>query len=174
MPTDVSHAECASVPRGSAAARITWRETVGRFRQDVQRFSEVSGLTTTGRQILTVCYPGIVACLLYRLSHWCYGRGWKGSARIFWFWNIVLTGADISPLARIEGGLYIPHTVALVINGELGRNVTCLAQAGIGGGILEVDVGGGQGLPVIGDEVVIGARSSILGPVRVGSRAKIG
>ena len=36
------------------------------------------------------------------------------------------------------------------------------------------DIGAGDGLPMIGDDVVIGYGASVLGPVRVGDHAVVG
>jgi hypothetical protein len=44
----------------------------------------------------------------------------------------------------------------------------------IGGGMGRGDVGAGEGLPVIGDNVVIAVRAMIFGPIRIGSNVTIG
>ena len=36
------------------------------------------------------------------------------------------------------------------------------------------DVGAGEGLPVIGNNVIIGVRAMILGPIRIGNNVTIG
>jgi serine O-acetyltransferase len=69
----------------------------------------------------------------------------------------------------------MPHTIGVTIFGVLGERCTCYAQAAIGGGSgSETDIGAGPGLPVIGDGVLIGARSMIVGPVRIGSGSLVG
>ncbi len=45
---------------------------------------------------------------------------------------------------------------------------------GIGGGMGRGDVGAGEGLPVIGDNVIIGGRALIVGPIRIGNNVTIG
>jgi serine acetyltransferase len=69
---------------------------------------------------------------------------------------------------------YIGHPVGTVISGKLGKNVMLLNGPCIGGGLGRGDVGAGDGLPVIGDNVAIGARALIGGPIRIGNNVIIG
>jgi serine O-acetyltransferase len=64
--------------------------------------------------------------------------------------------------------------VGVIISGNIGKGCIVTAHVGIGGGKSEKDVGAGKGLPIIGDEVLVGAGAKVVGPIRVGSRATIG
>lgn len=81
----------------------------------------------------------------------------------------LLTGVEIPVSARIGAGVSLEHYGNTIINGDavIGRNVT------LGQGIL---IGGVhyRGVPRIGDDVVIGARAILLGPVAVGDGARVG
>ena len=84
------------------------------------------------------------------------------------FWTVV-TGADIPINSRLAGGLLLPHPNGIVIHpgAIIGPNCLIFQQVTIG-------THGGQGLPVIGGHVDIGAGAKILGAVSIGDHARIG
>lgn len=84
------------------------------------------------------------------------------------FWTIV-TGAEIPLNCEIGGGLLIPHPNGIVIHSNARIGVNCLI-------FQQVTIGtrGSSRAPVIDGHVDIGAGAKILGPVRVGSHARIG
>jgi serine O-acetyltransferase len=84
------------------------------------------------------------------------------------WWSIV-TGADIPLNSRIGGGLLLPHPNGVVIHPEatIGPNCLLFQQVTVGNG-------SGPGVPHIGAHVDIGAGAKILGPVVIGSHARIG
>ncbi len=86
------------------------------------------------------------------------------------------TGVDIHPGARIGPGLFIDHGMGTVIGAtaEIGRDVTLLHQVTLGarGGARQGSCG--KRHPTVGDRVVVGAGAKLLGPIRIGSDARIG
>jgi serine O-acetyltransferase len=118
--------------------------------------------------------PAFIAVLLHRLAHCLHGKGWRLLARLAYLFNTALTGADIAPSTRIGEAWLLLHAPGTFLNGRLGRNVTCTAAVGLGGTADRSDVGGGPGLPSVGDGVYLGARCGVLGPIRVGDGAVIG
>jgi serine O-acetyltransferase len=84
------------------------------------------------------------------------------------FWSIV-TGAEIPLSCRIGGGLIIPHPNGIVIHPETRIGVNCLI-------FQQVTLGfrNGNGGPVLGGHVDIGAGAKILGRVHIGDHAKVG
>ena len=78
--------------------------------------------------------PSYQAVYLHRWSHYHYLRGHRLLARALWHLNLLLTGADISPLTDIEGGLLIVHPLANIMLGRAGRNLT----AGNHGPVVEI------------------------------------
>jgi serine O-acetyltransferase len=79
---------------------------------------------------------------------------------------------DIHPAARIGKGILLDHATGVVI-GEtvvIGDNVSILHHVTLGGTGKEV----GDRHPKIGDGVLIGAGTTILGNIRIGQGAKIG
>jgi serine O-acetyltransferase len=155
---------------------MTFREFRTLFGSDIIRFAEHIGVKLTFTKRISIFFmPSLQAIFLYRLGRFLYLRGWRIVPRILFTSNIILWGTDISPTTRIGGSFYMPHTVGVTIFGVLGDRCTCYSQAAIGGGSgSEKDVGAGPGLPVLGDAVLVGARSMIVGPVRIGSGSLIG
>ncbi|WP_244492182.1 serine acetyltransferase [Methylobacterium sp. Leaf361] len=119
---------------------------------------------------------GYHAVWLYRLSRYAHERGWRMAAWLLWLVNGWWTGADIPPSSRIAGGLFLPQPYGTVIAGAVGRDAAFGIQASIGGLLKEPDqdIGGGPGLPVLGDDVVLEAGAIVLGAVPIGDRARIG
>ena len=89
------------------------------------------------------------------------------------FWSLI-TGADIPINGRIGGGLLLMHPNGIVIDPDvvIGTNCTIFQQVTIG----DARHAGQEGkpVPVIGNNVEIGAGAKVLGGIRVGDRAKIG
>src|SRR5262249_53969345 len=124
---------------------------------------------------LLLLSPAYQSVLLHRLSFFLCARGHRLLARIFWHLNLLVTACDISPLADVGGGLLIHFPLSVALFGKIGRNCTVQGHVAVGGGTSRTDdIGGGPGLPVIGDNVVLGWGSMVVGPVRVGDRVVVG
>ncbi|MGU3538496.1 serine O-acetyltransferase [Methylobacterium sp. A54F] len=152
--------------------RTTWAVTRDALRADRahwQRRCETRGG-------LTWVHRGYQAVWIYRLSRYAHERGWRGAAWFLWIANLWLTGADIVPSSRIAGGLFLPHPQGTIIAGAVGRDVVFGLNARIGGlyKAPDRDIGGGPGLPVVGDGAVLEAAVLVLGAVRIGDRAHVG
>ena len=155
---------------------MTWRETRARMREDRKRLHSFFDGEGGGRTLPLWMNPSYQAVVLQRLSHFFYARNARILGRLFWHANLMLTGADLSMMCDIGGGfvLAVPAGVVLV-TGRIGRNCTIWPQAGIGGGMRSsTNIGGGPGLPVVGDEVELGWGAIVMGPIRLGDRARIG
>lgn len=152
---------------------ITWAETRRRLAQDRDRLRQYLDDQPGGRPLLIWFYPSYQCVFLYRLSHYLFCNGHKFLGRFFWHLNLTLTGADINPFSRLDGGLVIACPVGVTIVGKVGRNCTFETQSGIGGGRGSRDVGAGPGLPVLGDDVHLETGTMIAGPILVGSRSHL-
>jgi serine O-acetyltransferase len=122
--------------------------------------------------------PAVWAIASYRLSSWVYVDKPMALIRIplklFSFVLmkscVVILEMDIDPQATIGGGLYIGHTGGVHINpgAVLGRNCDLAHGVTIGASAM-----GRQGVPVLGDDVYVGARATLAGKIKIGNGAKI-
>ncbi|MEZ5977462.1 MAG: serine acetyltransferase [Planctomycetota bacterium] len=156
-------------------ARISWRETRERMRADRVRLRELARRADGSLPTrLALLYPSYASVWFHRLSHYAFERRWRFFARLVWqvaFWT---TGSDVNPASDIGGGLVILHPAAISFSGRAGRNLTMSALSGVGALHPRTeDVGAGPGFPVIGDDVVLGPHSGVMGPVRIGDRVRL-
>lgn len=82
------------------------------------------------------------------------------------------TGIEIHPGAKIGKNLFIDHGMGVVIGetAEIGDNVTIYHGVTLGGTGNETDC---KRHPTIGNNVMIGAGATILGPISIGDNCKI-
>lgn len=83
------------------------------------------------------------------------------------FWSVI-TGADIPLNCQLGEGLLLPHPNGVVIGPRavVGKDCLIFQQVTLGSR--------GEGAPVIGDHVDIGAGAKILGSITIGNDVKIG
>jgi serine O-acetyltransferase len=119
-----------------------------------------------------LCYPGLHAILIYRLSHACWERGFRVLGRVLSHFGKVFTGIEIHPGARIGRRLFIDHGTGVVI-GEtaiVGDDCTLYQGVTLGGTSLHK----GKRHPTLEDGVIVGSGAQVLGPFTVGKGARIG
>ena len=144
------------------------------MRTDFARLVQLMGMPPTlGRRIFWFLQPGYQAVFWYRIYRYAYLRGWRTAANLMFLATQYLTRIEIPPATAIGGGCLLAHS-SIVLCGRIGKNFTLYGHGGIGGGFGSDDIGGGPGLPVIGDDVSMSIRAIVLGPVRVGDRAHLG
>ncbi|XP_077230168.1 serine acetyltransferase 1, chloroplastic-like [Tasmannia lanceolata] len=117
-------------------------------------------------------YKGFLAIQAHRVAH----KFWRGGRKVLAFviQNRVseVFAVDIHPGAKIGHGILLDHATGVVI-GEtavIGNYVSILHNVTLGG----TGKVSGDRHPKIGDGVLIGAGTQVLGNVRVGEGAKIG
>jgi serine O-acetyltransferase len=119
-----------------------------------------------------LCYPGLHAIWLHRIAHALYQRGWFTTARLVSHFSRGFTGIEIHPGARIGRRLFIDHGMGVVIGetSEIGDD--CLIYKGVvlGGTTLERK----KRHPTLGNRVIIGSNSTVLGAITIGDGARIG
>ncbi|MBD3688880.1 serine O-acetyltransferase [Nanchangia anserum] len=125
----------------------------------------------SSRLEIALTYPGVHAVWCYRLAHCLWQRGHRLSARIISAWARVGSGVDIHPAARLGRRLFIDHANGVVIGAttEVGDDCVLFHQVTLGG----VAMTPGKRHPTLGDRVMVGAGAKVLGPITVGSGAKI-
>ncbi len=119
------------------------------------------------------CYPGFHAVFFYYLSHFAWRHGLKLLGRFVSHIGRVATGIEIHPAAKIGKGLFIDHGMGVVIGAtaEIGDDVTLYQGVTLGGTSLERGI---KRHPTLGNGVIVGAGAKVLGPVIVGTNARIG
>ena len=119
-------------------------------------------------------YPGVLAVGLHRVAHWLFGGELYFLARFVNHLSRLLTAIDIHPGATIGRHLFIDHGFTVI--GEtatIGDNVT-IYQCVTLGGTNPTNGVPGKRHPTLLDGVIVGSGAQILGPIVVGSRARIG
>ena len=121
---------------------------------------------------ILVNYPGFHAIFWHRIASLLWNMGLKLIARMISNILRTLTGIEIHPAANIGQGFFIDHGMGVVIGetSDIGKNVTIYQGVTLGG----VSANPGKRHPTIGDNVIIGAGSKILGPLNIGENTKIG
>jgi serine O-acetyltransferase len=118
------------------------------------------------------CYPGFHARLLHRLAHGLWMSGFKWLARFVSHLGRWLTGIEIHPGARIGRRFFIDHGMGVVIGetAEIGDDCTLYHGVTLGG----TSWAKGKRHPTLADQVVVGAGAKILGPITIGTAARVG
>ncbi len=117
-------------------------------------------------------YPGVQAIILHRVSHKLWQRGWRFVPRFLSFFVRLFTNVDIHPGAQIGRRFFIDHGAGVVI-GEtaiVGNDVTFYHGVTLGG----TSWNKGRRHPEVGDGVLVGAGSKILGAIKIGHNVRVG
>lgn len=142
-----------------------------RLKRDVAVVFDRDPAAQTVWEVL-LCYSGLHAIWLHRISHYLYKRDWILLARLVSNIARFFTGIEIHPGATIGEGLFIDHGTGIVIGetAELGNNVTLYQGVTLGGTGKEK----GKRHPTIGNNVVVASGAKVLGSFKVGDNSKIG
>lgn len=126
----------------------------------------------TSRVEIALTYPGIHALWSHRLAHSLWKKGMRTPARLLSSVARTFTGVDIHPGATIGRRVFIDHATGVVIGetAEVGNDVVIFHGVTLGG----VSMTPGKRHPTVRDHVMIGAGAKVLGPIEIGSDAKIG
>ncbi|WP_420240048.1 serine O-acetyltransferase [Telmatobacter bradus] len=141
------------------------------IRDDVRSVQERD---PAARSVLEVflCYPGLWAVWIHRVSHALWGAKLLLPARVLSQMARFFTGVDIHPGANLGHRLFIDHATGVVI-GEtsiVGDDVTMYQGVTLGG----TGKQHGKRHPTIHDRVFIGNNANILGNITVGENSRIG
>jgi serine O-acetyltransferase len=122
-----------------------------------------------GKDVVKVLLTdGTAAMVLYRLMQW--SRKWRllPLAMVFNKLNAICCHCIIGRGADFGPDFVLVHSTGVVINGEVrgGRNVVIEHQVTVGADRRQS--------PVLGDDIFIGAGAKVIGPVQVGSGARVG
>ena len=128
---------------------------------------------------LILTYPGVKAVFFHRIANFFHLAKFYLVARMISQLSRFLTGIEIHPGAKIGRNLFIDHGMGVVIGetSEIGNNVTIYHMATLGGIAPSINSNDQRQVkrhPTLGDCVVVGSGAQILGPVIIGTHAKIG
>ncbi len=121
---------------------------------------------------VALSYSGFHAVFFYRLNHLLWKAGVPFFPRFLSQVAKFITGIEIHPGAKIGKGFFIDHGMGVVIGetAEIGENVLLYQGVTLGGTGKEK----GKRHPTIGNNVVVGAGTKVLGAITVGDNVKIG
>ncbi|MDI6726955.1 MAG: serine O-acetyltransferase, partial [Smithellaceae bacterium] len=118
------------------------------------------------------CYPGLHAIWLYRLANKLWRWNLYFPARLISHLGRFFTGIEIHPGAKIGRRFFIDHGSGVVIGetSEIADDVLMYQGVVLGGVSLRQE----KRHPTIGNNVLIGAGTIILGPIYIGDGVRIG
>ena len=126
----------------------------------------------TSYALIIFTYAGFHALIFHKISNMMYKLSIPFLPRILSQIGRFFTGIEIHPAAKIGKGLFIDHGTGVVI-GEtavIGNNVTLFQGVTLGGTGKEK----GKRHPTLGNNVVVGAGTKILGNITIGNNVLIG
>ena len=117
-------------------------------------------------------YSGVHALSWYRVAHFFHKIKLKMLARCISQYARFLTGVEIHPAAKIEGGVFIDHGMGVVIGetAEVHKGTVIYQGVTLGGTGKEK----GKRHPTVMENVTLSAGAKVLGGFTVGEGAKIG
>lgn len=141
------------------------------LREDVKAAKKNDPAARNTLEIL-LTYSGVHALSWYRIAHFFHKIKLKLLARMISQFARFLTGIEIHPAAKIEGGVFIDHGAGVVIGetAEVHKGTVIYQGVTLGGTGKER----GKRHPTIMENVTISAGAKVLGGFTVGEGAKIG
>jgi serine O-acetyltransferase len=142
-----------------------------RIREDIDSVLERDPAARSRLEVF-LCYPGLWAVWVHRVSHALWRARMRLPARLLSQVARFFTGVDIHPGALLGRRLFIDHATGVVI-GEtavVASDVTMYQGVTLGG----TGKGHGKRHPTICDGVFIGNNANILGNITVGENSRVG
>lgn len=139
------------------------------FQQDLTRYRKKGKLEWFEPSLWAIC--------VYRIGQWCRVRRNTLLRRVLIILHLplysiitLLTGIQLPRSAKIGGGLKIWHFGCVVVNPDVVIGENCSLRQGVTIGTRTGD----HDVPILGDNVDIGAGAKILGSISIGDNVKIG
>ncbi len=141
------------------------------LREDIKAAKRNDPAARYGLEIF-LTYAGVHALSWHRVAHFFYKIKLKLLARMISQFARFLTGIEIHPAAKIEGGVFIDHGTGVVIGetAEVHKGTVIYQGVTLGGTGKEQ----GKRHPTIMENVTLSAGAKVLGGFTVGKGAKIG
>ena len=141
-----------------------------RLRQDINA-AKRNDPAARNKFEIWLTYSGVHALSWHRGAQFFYKIKLKLLARMISQFAKFLTGIEIHPAAKIEGGVFIDHGAGVVIGEttEIGDYCTLYQNVTLGGTGKDT----GKRHPTLGNNVLVGAGARVLGPMKIGDNSKI-
>ena len=128
---------------------------------------------------IILTYPGVKAVFFHHLAHKIWNYKFYLVARMISQFSRFLTQIEIHPGAKIGKNLFIDHGNGVVIgeSSEIGDDVTLYHGVTLGGispSENSEEQRNSKRHPTLKDNVIVGSGAHILGPITVGTCARIG
>jgi serine O-acetyltransferase len=141
--------------------------------KDLRRYSEINSFRSNLKTIIISF--GFLAVVIFRIQSYFFKKGLILLSYLIHHVNCIVTGADILPGCTIGPGLRIDHPTGIVIGAGVKIGDNCTILQGVTLGVKNVNpVKNDHQYPEIGDDVVLGPKSSIFGGVKIGSGTFVG
>lgn len=119
-------------------------------------------------------YPGVKAYFWYKISHFLYIHHFKFISKYIMMKVRKKTGIEIHPACIIGKNLFIDHGMGVVIGSTTIIGDNCIIYQGVTLGSKKPFNTDKKRHPTIGNNVLIGSGSKILGDIKIGNNVKIG
>ena len=124
-------------------------------------------------------YPSFHAIIFYKIGSLIWKLKLKFLSRLVMQLGRFFTGIEIHPAAVIGKRLFMDHGNGIVIGetAEIGDDVTIYQGVTLGGTMPSINSNNQRNQkrhPTIGNNVIIGSGSQILGPINIGNNSRIG
>lgn len=151
--------------RPSAGPPSLLRVIVQDFRLKARWIYQTDCYRATLKALLT---DGSAAMIFFRLMQWCQGHRLLPLAMLFNKVNVIFGNCIIGRGASFGPGFVLIHSTGVVINGAVrgGSNIYIEHQVTIGAER--------HAVPVLGNDIFVGAGAKIVGGVVIGDGARIG
>lgn len=148
------------------------------FKTDILKYKRYSNNKTTIVLILTT--QGLWALFVYRLLNKIFRsklpfiikKPLLALGVIWQKWIEVTTGISIPYTVKIGKGFYIGHYGNIIINSNAVIGDNCNISQGVTIGVN--GFGEKRGVPVVGDNVYIGANAVLVGKIKIGNNVVVG
>ena len=142
-----------------------------KFKSEIQAVKERDPAARSTLEIL-LCYPGVHALFMHRISHFLWNHSFKLLARLNSNLARFITGIEIHPGAQFGKRVFIDHGMGVVV-GEtsvIGDDVLIYKGVVLGGTTSKKT----KRHPTIEDGVIIGSGAKVMGNITIGQYSKIG
>ncbi len=144
---------------------------------DLARQAELEGrpVSPTWAGLLRrLLHPRFLPIVLCRMSRAALLRRIPVLPQLLTYLNIVLFGLEVTPRCEIGPGIFFPHPSGTVVGAwRIGRNAIILQGVTLGAKTMDLAFDF-RLRPEVGDNVVLGAGSKILGGIRIGRNVTVG